>query len=75
MTMSFEAARPGLRADQHTEIGRLVLTANLNFKMRPMRSILAAFLFGRRQMVEHLGHRFWIAHWRERPYLISIREL
>lgn len=75
MTMTFETARPGLRADQHTEIGCLVLAAQLNFKMRPMRSILAAFLFGRRQMVEHLGRRFWIAHWHDRPYLISIREI
>lgn len=64
-----------LTADQHTEIGRLVLRANLNFKMQATRSILAAFLFGRRQRVEHLGRRFSIAWWRARPYLMSIREL
>lgn len=62
-------------ANQHSEIGRLVLSANLNFKVRPLRSILAAFIFGRWQTIEHLGRRFRIAHWRGRPYLMSIREV
>ncbi|PQV56396.1 hypothetical protein LX70_02662 [Defluviimonas denitrificans] len=62
-------------ADEHAEIGRLVLAANLNFKIRPLRTILAAFLFGRRERIEHLGRRFSIAHWRGLPYLMSIREL
>lgn len=62
-------------ADHHTEAGRLVLAANLNFKIRPMHTILAAFLFGRRQTIDHLGRRFRIAHWGGIPYLMSIREL
>lgn len=56
------------------DIGMLVLCANLHWKEASWSRRLAATLFGRHQVFEHLGARLRISFFRELPYLVTIRE-
>ncbi|WP_158243221.1 hypothetical protein [Acidimangrovimonas sediminis] len=53
----------------------LVLVAGLHFRSARLRTRAAAWLFGRHQPFEHIGYRGRIAWWRDRPYLLTFREV
>jgi len=54
--------------------GALVLCGDDNWRKGPFWPAAMAFLFGRRDCFEHLGLRCTIAWYKDRPYLIRIRE-
>ena len=57
------------------DIGMLVLVANEHWKRATWIKRLAAWLFGRHQVVEHLGCRLRLSFLHGTPFLLSIREL
>ncbi len=56
-------------------IGMLNLAANAHWKAAPWYTRAAVWLFGRHELVEHLGMRFRIGWWRGKPYLVTVREV
>ncbi|MFB9148743.1 hypothetical protein [Roseovarius ramblicola] len=54
--------------------GAKVLVGDENWRKGPVWLAFWAFLFGRRERFEHLDMRCTIAWWRDKPYLVSIRE-
>jgi hypothetical protein len=58
----------------HRDVGTLVLVANIQFQHATFRACLAAWLFGRHEVLVHLNRRCRISFWRGRPYLLSFKE-
>ena len=54
--------------------GAKVMVGDENWRKGPVWPAFCAFLFGQRERFEHLGMRCTIAWWRDKPYLVSIRE-
>lgn len=54
--------------------GTLILLAQLHFQNARWWHLAAAWVFGRHQIVRHLGRIARISFWRGHPYLLSFRE-
>jgi hypothetical protein len=56
-------------------IGDRVMAAQARYMFGPFRSVLAAWLFGRHEVITHLGYRFRLSTWRGREFLLAAREI
>lgn len=56
-------------------LGALIMVAQANYKTASIWIVAAAWLFGRKRHVEHLGYVARIGFWCDRPYLLSFREV
>jgi hypothetical protein len=55
-------------------IGAIVLGGDANWRRAPVWQAVCAWAFGRRQRFTHLGLDCTVTWWRDRPYLIGLRE-
>lgn len=53
---------------------RLIMLAQLHYQKARWQQLAAAWVFGRHQIVHHLGRVARISFWRGNPYLLSFRE-
>lgn len=53
----------------------LIFVANGHFKAARWWVLAAAWVFGRHRIVRHLGREGRIAFWRDKPYLLTFREV
>ena len=56
------------------DIGTFTLVANSFWQSAGWPHRICAVLFGQHQVYEHLGLRFRVSFWRQRPYLVTVRE-
>lgn len=54
--------------------GNLILLAQLHYQQARWWQLAAAWVFGRHQIIRHLGRIGRVSFWRGRPYLLSFRE-
>lgn len=59
----------------HAAATTLIFVANANFERARLRTLAAAWLFGRHRRVRHLGYEARVAFWRGTPYLLTFREV
>jgi len=57
------------------DIGMLALVANEHWKQASWLTRAAAWALGHHQVFEHLDRRFRISFFRDRPFLLTIREV
>lgn len=57
------------------EIGAIVMVGDGNWRRGPKCRVVTAWLFGRRERIEHLGMVLQVIWWREEPFLRSISEV
>jgi len=55
-------------------LGALIMVAQANYRTASIWTLAAAWAFGRKRDVEHLGYAARVGFWRDRPYLLSFRE-
>jgi hypothetical protein len=55
--------------------GARVLAGDDNWRKGPVWPAFCAWLLGRRERFTHLGMRCTVAWWRDKPYLIGLREV
>lgn len=53
---------------------KLILLGQLHYQHARWWQLAAAWVFGRHQIVRHLGRIGRVSFWRGRPYLLSFRE-
>lgn len=56
-------------------VGTVVLVGDYNWRKGPRLTAMCAFLLGSRQRFEHLDMVCTVAWYREKPYLIRMREV
>lgn len=56
------------------DLGALVLVGNAYWKEADWRTRLGAWVFGKHEVFEHLGRRFRVSFYKDRPFLLTIRE-
>ncbi|MCL4065914.1 hypothetical protein M3484_04975 [Pseudomonas sp. GX19020] len=54
--------------------GALIFVANAQYKKARWWQLACAWVFGRHQIVRHLGREGRVSFWRGKPYLLSFRE-
>lgn len=61
---------------QHSDAAKanLILLGQLHYQKARWWELAAAWVFGRHQIVRHLGRVGRVSFWRDRPYLLSFRE-
>lgn len=75
MQVDDDAAIRKLATVEDMSIATVVLVGDYNWRKGPLWPSICALLAGRRQRFEHLDTRCTVAWWREKPYLISMREV
>ncbi|WP_323036238.1 hypothetical protein [Pararhodobacter sp.] len=55
--------------------GALILVGNAHFQDARWWTLVAAWLFGKHQRLQHLGYNARISFWRGTPYLLTFNEV
>jgi hypothetical protein len=74
MQVDDDAAIRELATAEDLSIGAVVLVGVYNWRKGPLWPSICALFAGKRQRFEHLGMRCTVAWWRDKPYLIGMRE-
>lgn len=57
------------------DCGMLILVAQYHFKRASLLTLAAAWLFGRHEIVRHMGRVGRVGFWKGTPYLLTFREV